>query len=131
MDIIKLKQELLETRADEKDLRMQCNRMRKSFKAKYPASICPVFLARQSGLSRSPLYWRYSSKIKGKLGQKIKTSDFYSQIAMMLQARQTDILTIEYNRIKLNYQLAIKSYAIIRLELLIYDLSYWSKEVKK
>jgi hypothetical protein len=64
-------------------LRQESLDLRDEFKAIYPASVCPVFLGRNSDKSLTPLFWRYSSTVKGKKGLRPEVSDFWALISKM------------------------------------------------
>lgn len=130
LDIEELKQQLTQAKVDAKDLRNQCDMLRQSFKDKYPPKTCPLYLARQSSLSHTPLLWRYSS-VGSKLGDKCSCEDFYRVIAPMSESEQVDMLNIEQERIRLGYFLSIATYKIARLEILIHDLGQWLVNTKK
>lgn len=123
-------QKLKQINQNESDLRKQCEVLRNTFKAIYPANICPVYLARQSGLSKTPLFWRYSSKIRGKLGAKVRSGELFILIKHLPQKQIMDLLDIEQRRIELGYELSIVSYTKIRLKKLLEEQALLSKAIK-
>jgi hypothetical protein len=81
LDLKKLKVEAGNTQEQYELLRRESLDLRDEFKAEYPASVCPVFLGRNPDKSLTPLFWRYSSIIKGKKGLRPQVSDFWALIS--------------------------------------------------
>lgn len=132
IDINILEQEQLMLNKHKVELEKRIINLRNEFKAHLPAAVCPVYLSRQGGnKSLTALFWRYSSTIKGKKGLRPKTNDFWQLIEKMPLALKNKIIEIEKQRIELNYDMAIVSYTIPRIEIKILEYSRWITGVKK
>jgi hypothetical protein len=83
LDLKELKVETENAQEQYEMLRQESLDLRDEFKAIYPASVCPVFLGRNSDKSLTPLFWRYSSTVKGKKGLRPEVSDFWALISKM------------------------------------------------
>ncbi|CAC9641305.1 hypothetical protein [bacterium endosymbiont of Bathymodiolus sp. 5 South] len=130
LDLKKLKVEAGNTQEQYELLRRESLDLRDEFKAEYPASVCPVFLGRNPDKSLTPLFWRYSSTIKGKKGLRPQVSDFWALISQMNEPDRVRLAEFEINRMRINYQLSIVAYSILRLKQLIDDLSEWENNVR-
>jgi hypothetical protein len=89
-----------------------------------------VFLGRNPDKSLTPLFWRYSSTTKGKKGLRPQVSDFWALISQMNEPDRVRLAEFEINRMRINYQLSIVAYSILRLKQLIDDLSEWENNVR-
>jgi hypothetical protein len=111
-------------------LRQESLDLRDEFKAHYPAKVCPVFLSRNPDKSLTPLFWRYSSTIKGKKGLRPKARDFWSLISKMNESDRARLAEFEANRMRINYQLSMVAYSVPRLTQFIEDLSNWETNMR-
>lgn len=127
--IQELKKTFKNTEQEITRLESECLSLRNEFKAKYPANRCPVYLARQSGMTRTPLFWRYSSQKQSVLGNRVKC--FWEEIKTVSKKNRLDLTQIEYNRIELNWKLSMAIFKKRRLEILLQDFSRWLIEAKK
>lgn len=130
LDLKKLKVEAGNTQEQYELLRRESLGLRDEVKTEYPASGCPVFLGRNPDKSLTPLFWRYSSIIKGKKGLRPQVSDFWALISQMNEPDRVRLAEFEINRMRINYQLSIVAYSILRLKQLIDDLSEWENNVR-
>lgn len=131
LDINKLKDELVQVKQIYENLRQESVDLRDDFKATYPAQLCPVFLGRNSDKSLTPLFWRYSSTIKGKKGLRPKVDDFWALISEMNEPDRVRLAEFEVGRIRINYQLSVVAYNITRLKQFISDLSNWENNIRR
>lgn len=131
LDLNELKTELKKTIGKYEVLRQESVDLRDEFKALYPANVCPVFLGRNPDKSLTPLFWRYSSTIKGKKGLRPKVADFWALISEMNESDKVRLAEFEINRIQINYQLSVAAYNITRLKQFIEDLSNWESNVRR
>ncbi len=125
-----LKNEAKSAQARYATLRQESLDLRDEFKAHYPAKVCPVFLSRNPDKSLTPLFWRYSSTIKGKKGLRPKVRDFWALISKMNESDKVRLAEFEANRMRINYQLSVVAYTLPRLTQLIEDLSRWETNMR-
>ena len=125
-----LKNEAASAQARYATLRQESLDLRDEFKAHYPAKVCPMFLGRNPDKSLTPLFWRYSSTIKGKKGLRPKARDFWALISKMNESDRVRLAAFEVNRMRINYQLSVVAYKIPRLTQLIKDLSSWETNMR-
>lgn len=125
-----LKNEAKSAQAQYATLRQESLDLRDEFKAHYPAKVCPVFLSRNPDKSLTPLFWRYSSTIKGKKGLRPKVSDFWALISKMNEPDRVRLAEFEANRMRINYQLSVVAYRVPRLTQFIKDLSNWETNMR-
>lgn len=130
LDLKKLKVETENAQEQYEMLRQESLDLRDEFKAIYPANVCPVFLGRNSDKSLTPLFWRYSSTVKGKKGLRPEVSDFWALISKMNKPDRIRLAEFEINRMRINYQLSVVAYRVLRLNKLIDDLSKWENNVR-
>jgi hypothetical protein len=109
--------------------------LRDSFKALFPARVCPVFLARDAN-ANSPMYWRYSSLQKNKLGARVKVdefgnNEFWEVISGMSDTHKAQLSEFEITRISLNYKISTTKYKIARLGDYFTNLKNWETGVRK
>lgn len=130
LDLNELKVNLEKTQEQYEVLRQESLDLRDEFKADYPAKECPVFLGRNPDKSLTPLFWRYSSTIKGKKSLRPKVDDFWSLIGKMNESDRIRLSEFEVNRIRINYQLSTLAYTVTRIKQLIDDLSVWEKNIR-
>jgi hypothetical protein len=130
LDLNKLRIEAIGLENKYNTLRQESLDLRDEFKAEYPASKCPVFLGRNPDKSLTPLFWRYSSTVRGRKGLRPKVDDFWALIREMNKSEFVRLSEFEINRIRINYQLSITAYQISRLKQTIDDLSCWEKNIR-
>lgn len=126
-----LKNKATTAQAQYATLRQESLDLRDEFKAHYPAQMCPVFLSRNPDKSLTPLFWRYSSTIKGKKGLRPKVSDFWTLISNMNASDRLRLAEFEISRMRINYQLSVVAYKVSRLTQLIEDLSSWETNMRR
>lgn len=125
-----LKNEAKSAQAQYATLRQESLDLRDEFKAHYPAKVCPVFLSRNPDKSLTPLFWRYSSTIKGRKGLRPKVRDFWALISKMNEPDRVRLAEFEANRMRINYQLSVVAYRVPRLTQFIKDLSNWETNMR-
>jgi hypothetical protein len=108
--------------------------LRNSFKALFPARVCPVFLARDAN-ANSPMYWRYSSLIKNKLGARVKVdefgnNEFWEVISGMSDKHKAQLSEIEITRISLNYKISTTKYLLARTKDYLDKTIAWENGVR-
>lgn len=130
LDLNELNNELKQAQQQYQTLRQETLDLRDAFKAQYPARVCPVFLSRNPDKSLTPLFWRYSSTIKGKRGLRPKAKDFWALINTMGESDRLKLSEFEANRMRINYQLSVVAYQIPRLSQFIVDLSDWENNMR-
>jgi len=130
LDLNKLTNELKQAQQQYQISRQESLDLRDEFKAHYPAKLCPVFLSRNPDKSLTPLFWRYSSTIKGKKGLRPKAKDFWALISKMSESDRLRLSEFEANRMRINYQLSVVAYKLLRLEQFIADLSCWENNMR-
>ena len=130
LNLNNLKNEATSAQARYATLRQESLDLRDEFKAHYPAKVCPVFLSRNPDKSLTPLFWRYSSTIKGKKGLRPKVVDFWALISKMNEPDRVRLAEFEVNRMRINYQLSVVAYSVPRLTQFIKDLSNWETNMR-
>ncbi len=131
LDLKKLRTEAESAQLKYEALRQESLDLRDEFKAEYPARSCPVFLGRNSDKSLTPLFWRYSSTVRGKKGLRPKVDDFWALISKMNEPDRVRLAEFEANRMRINYQLSVVAYNILRLKQLIDDLQNWENNIRR
>lgn len=130
LDLKKLRTEAESAQLKYEALRQESVDLRDEFKAEYPAKVCPVFLGRNPDKSLTPLFWRYSSTVKGKKGLRPKVDDFWALISKMNESDRVKLADFEVNRMRINYQLSVVAYKISRLKQFIGDLNNWENNIR-
>ncbi|WP_369177838.1 hypothetical protein [Candidatus Thiodubiliella endoseptemdiera] len=130
LDLKKLRTEAESAQLKYETLRQESVDLRDEFKAEYPAKVCPVFLGRNPDKSLTPLFWRYSSTVKGKKGLRPKVDDFWALISKMNESDRVKLADFEVNRMRINYQLSVVAYKISRLKQFIGDLNNWENNIR-
>ncbi len=131
LDLKKLRAEAESAQLKYEALRQESVDLRDEFKAEYPAKVCPVFLGRNPDKSLTPLFWRYSSTVKGKKGLRPKVDDFWALISKMNESDKARLTEFEANRMRINYQLSVVAYSIPRLKQFIGDLNNWENNIRR
>lgn len=130
LDLKKLRTEAESAQLKYETLRQESVDLRDEFKAEYPAKVCPVFLGRNPDKSLTPLFWRYSSTVRGKKGLRPKVDDFWALISKMNESDRVKLADFEVNRMRINYQLSVVAYKISRLKQFIGDLNNWENNIR-
>ncbi len=130
LDLKELRNELDNEKQQYESLRHECDQLRNDFKNEYSALICPIFLSRNPDKSHTPLFWRYSSRDKGNINLRPKTDDFWALISKMDQRDKQRLSEFEFGRIRLNYQIGISAYKVLKLEQLVQSLNEWENNIR-
>ncbi len=131
--LTKLKNELAQAKQSYKLLRQESERLLSGFKNEYPnnSNLFPLSLARNPDKSHTPLFWRYSVMIKKKEGLRAKVDDFWIQVRKMNEKDCANLAEYELGRIRLNYEIGICAYKVLKLEQLVKSLESWENHVRK